>query len=378
MGAPGDFRKTPAPRLCVSFTWYNISLFMNEIGEFIIFLKNYLLSRLISAGQIFEGIKDIIVAFLIVKRGKYSSSFLNTSFLMIVAAAIVGGPIIAENAPFFQSLNNQNDNYQALVVSYNPYGGSLSTVFSVKPRDKVEEYSVKGGEALANIAEKFDISVDTIRWANNLKTDLIKPGQILKIPPVTGIVHKVASGETIYSIAKKYNTNAQNILNFPFNSFEDLDTFSLIAGQNLYVPGGTIEPEKPVYQFVASIQAGVHGPSNFIWPTSGGITQYYVWYHQALDIANPGSPPVLAADSGTVAYAGCLNWGYGCHVIIDHNNGYQTLYGHMSRYDVEAGNSVGQGSQIGIMGSTGRSTGMHLHFEIRSGGVLLNPLGFLK
>src|SRR3989339_849429 len=349
---------------------------MNEIGEFIIFLKNYLLSRLISAGQIFEGIKDIIVAFLIVKRGKYSSSFLNTSFLMIVAAAIVGGPIIAENAPFFQSLNNQNDNYQALVVSYNPYGGSLSTVFSVKPRDKVEEYSVKGGEALANIAEKFDISVDTIRWANNLKTDLIKPGQILKIPPVTGIVHKVASGETIYSIAKKYNTNAQNILNFPFNSFEDLDTFSLIAGQNLYVPGGTIEPEKPVYQFVASIQAGVHGPSNFIWPTSGGITQYYVWYHQALDIANPGSPPVLAADSGTVAYAGCLNWGYGCHVIIDHNNGYQTLYGHMSRYDVEAGNSVGQGSQIGIMGSTGRSTGMHLHFEIRSGGVLLNPLGF--
>jgi murein DD-endopeptidase MepM/ murein hydrolase activator NlpD len=350
---------------------------MAEIGEFIIFFKNYLLSRLVSAGQIFEGIKDIIVAFLIVKRGKYSSSFLNTSFLMIVAATVVGGPIIAENTPFFQSLNDQN-NSQTMVVSYNPYGGSLSTVFSVKPRDKVEDYTVKGGETLASIADKFDVSVDTIKWANNLKSDLIKPNQVLKIPPVTGIVHKVASGENIYTIAKKYNTNAQNILNFPFNSFEDLDTFSLAVGQILYVPGGTIEPEKPAYQFVASIQAGVRGPSNFIWPTSGIITQYYVWYHQALDIANPSQPVVLAADSGVVTYSGCLNWGYGCHVIVDHGNGYQTLYGHLSRLDVESGSSVSQGSQIGIMGSTGRSTGTHLHFEIRSGGVLLNPLNFLK
>ena len=351
---------------------------MNEIGEFIIFLRNYLLSRLLSAGHVFEGIKDIVVAFLIVKRGKYSSSFLNTSFLMIVAAAIVGGPIIAENTPFFQSLDDQNNNYQALVVSYNPYGGSLSTVFSVKPRDKVENYTVHGGETLASISKKFDISVDTIRWANNLKGDLIKPDQVLKIPPVTGIVHKVASGENIYTIAKKYHTNAQNILNFPFNSFEDLDTFSLMAGQTLYVPDGTIEPEKPAYQFVASIQAGTQGSSNFIWPTSGSITQSPIWYHMALDIANPSQPPVLAADSGTVVYAGCLNWGYGCHVIIDHGNGYQSLYAHLSSYSPNVGDSVSQGSQIGLMGSTGRSTGTHLHFEIRSGGQILNPLGFLK
>src|SRR3990167_2334113 len=305
---------------------------MNEIGEFIIFLRNYLLSRLLSAGHVFEGVKDIIVAFLIVKRGKYSSSFLNTSFLMIVAAAIVGGPIIAENTPFFQSLNDQNNNYQALVVSYNPYGGSLSTVFSVKPRDKVENYTVRGGETLASISKKFDISVDTIRWANNLKGDLIKPDQVLKIPPVTGIVHKVTSGENIYTIAKKYHTNAQNILNFPFNSFEDLDTFSLMAGQTLYVPDGTIEPEKPAYQFVASIQAGTQGSSNFIWPASGSITQSPIWYHMAVDIPNNAAPAILAADGGTVAYAGCIGYGYGCSVIIDHGNGYQSLYAHLSLY----------------------------------------------
>jgi murein DD-endopeptidase MepM/ murein hydrolase activator NlpD len=350
---------------------------MNEIGEFIIFLKNYFLSRLLNAGQIFEGIKDIIVAFLIVKRGKYSSSFLNTSFLMIVAAAIVGGPIIAENTPFFQSLNNQNNNYQALVVSYNPYGGSLGTVYSVKP--EIVSYRVLGGDNLASIAKRFNLSVNSIKWSNNLKNDLIKPGQVLEIPPFDGIIHKVEAGETVYSIAKKYNVTAQNIVNFPLNNYADSDTFALNSGQTLFVPGGIIE-NKPIIQtqFIATIQAGVRGSSNFIWPTSGNITQYPVVYHMALDIANSSAPAVLAADSGTVVYAGCLNWGYGCNVIIDHGNGYQTLYGHLSSYSVEAGNSVGQGGQIGVMGSTGRSTGTHLHFEIRSGGVLLNPLSFLK
>lgn len=350
---------------------------MNGIGEFIIFLKNYFLSRLLSAGQIFEGIKDVIVAFLIVKRGKYSSSFLNTSFLMIVAAAVVGGPIIAENAPFLQSLNNQNNNYQAAVVSYNPYGGSLGTVYSVKP--EIVSYRVLGGDSLASIAKRFNLSVNSIKWSNNLKNDLIKPGQVLEIPPFDGIIHKVEAGETVYSIAKKYNVTAQNIANFPLNDFADSDTFALNSGQTLFVPGGVIE-NKPVIQtqFIAQIQAGVRGSSNFIWPTSGIITQYPVVYHMALDIANPSAPAVLAADSGTVVYAGCLNWGYGCHIIIDHGNGYQTLYGHLSSFSVEAGNSVSQGSQIGVMGSTGRSTGMHLHFEIRSGGVLLNPLSFLK
>ncbi len=343
---------------------------MKEIGEFTVFLKDYFFSRLLSAGRVFESIKDLLVAFLIVKRGKYSSSFLNTSFLMIVAATIVGGPIIAEKT--------QTNNDQAMVVSYNPYAGSLSTVFSVKQRYEVENYTVRAGETLASIAKRFDISVDTIKWANSLKSDLIKPSQVLKIPPVTGIVHKVASGETIYTIAKKYNTNAQNIINFIFNSYDDYDTFSLVAGQTLYVPNGTIEPEKPAYKFVAQIQAGVRGSSNFIWPTTGVITQYWVWYHQALDIANPAAPPVIAADSGTVAYAGCTGYGYGCSVIIDHGNGYQSLYAHLASYSPNAGDSVSQGSQIGVMGSTGRSTGTHLHFEIRSGGRLLDPLNFLK
>ncbi|MFH0979898.1 MAG: peptidoglycan DD-metalloendopeptidase family protein [Candidatus Roizmanbacteria bacterium] len=351
---------------------------MNDLKEFFSFLKKYLVSRLTSAGQSFEAIKDIIVAFLVVKRGKYSSSFLNSSFLVIVVAVLIGGPIIAENSPFI-NVPQEASSYQASIVSYNPYESSLSTVVSVKSRYQIDDYTVRGGDTLATIAKRFDVSIDTIKWANNLKTDVIKPGQVLKIPPVTGVVHKVASGDTVYSIAKKYGVTAQNIVNYIWNDFADPDTFALNAGQILYVPDGVIRPaaiSSP--QFIAQIQAGVRGSSNFIWPTSGNVTQNPVWYHMALDIANNAAPAIIAADSGTVTYAGCVGYSYGCSVIIDHGNGYQTLYAHLSSYIPDAGASVSQGQQIGVMGSSGRSTGTHLHFEVRSEGTLLNPWNFLK
>lgn len=354
---------------------------MQDLREFVVFLKDYSKTRFINFGRQFENFKDIIVALLVAKRGKYSFHFLNSSFLVLAAAVLIGGPTIAENNPFINSLQQNNGTYQAGVVSYNPYENSLSTIISSKPRDKIVDYEVKGGDTLASIADKFDVSVDTIKWANNLKTEIIKPGEILKVPPITGVVHKVVSGDNVYSIAKKYSTDAQKIVNFPFNDFADLETFALNAGQTLYVPDGVIEEEKPKYiaqRTVTQIQAGVKGTSNFIWPTSGGISQYPVWYHMALDIENASAPSILAADTGTVTYAGCLNWGYGCHIIVDHANGYQSLYAHMSSLGVTVGQAVTQGQNIGQMGSTGRSTGTHLHFEVRSGGTLLNPLNFLK
>ena len=349
--------------------------FFSEIREFFVFFQYYLIEKAIFFGKNFEKAKDLVVTLLIVKRGKYSSSFLNSSFIFLIFTAVVAGPIIAENNPF---VFKEEISTTASILSYNPYESSILTTTSIKP--EIIDYEVKKGETLASIASKFGVSVDSIKWSNNLKNDLIKPGQILKIPPEEGVVHKVAAGENIYSIAKKYDVPAQNIVNFPMNDFLDLDNFTLAVGQYLFVPGGKLV-EKPVpaaTRFVAQIQAGVRGTSNFIWPTSGSITQYYVWYHQALDIANPTAPAILAADSGTVSYAGCLSWGYGCHVILDHGNGYQSLYAHLSRYNVAAGQVVSQGQVIGIMGSTGRSTGVHLHFEIRQGGQLLNPLSFLK
>jgi murein DD-endopeptidase MepM/ murein hydrolase activator NlpD len=354
---------------------------MDDLRQFLSFFRSYVQARVIGFGRGFERVKDVVVAFLVVKRGKYSTSFLNTSFFLLVAAGLIGGPIIAENNPLISSLEQSAGQYQAQVVSYNPAENSLATVISAKPRDKMVEYEVMGGDTLAALSKKFDVSVDSIRWANNLKNDTIKPGQTLKIPPITGVVHKVNSGENVFSIAKKYKSDAQKIVNFPFNEFADLETFALTPGQTLYVPDGVIEAEQPKYatqQFFAQAQAGVKGSSNFIWPTTGGITQYPVWYHMALDIANNVQPPILASDTGTVVFSGCIGYGYGCHIIIDHGNGFRTLYGHMSQLLASAGQTVSQGQQIGTMGSTGRSTGTHLHFEIRAGETLQNPLNYLK
>ena len=353
----------------------------SDLKAYLNFLQQYIKTKILNFGQSFEKGKDIIVAFLIAKRGRYSTSFLNTSFVILVVTVITVGPLIAENNPFSSSYSAKNNYYQATVISYNPYESSLTTKSAMdKARSDIIDYKVVSGDTLASIARKFDISVDTIKWANDLTNDTIKTDQTLKIPPITGIVHKVKSGDNIYSIAKKYKVDAQKIINYPFNDYADLDIFTLSVGQNLFVPDGVIQEENVVSPagFFAQVRAGIKGTSHFIQPTSGMITQYYIWYHQAIDIASNALPPILASDTGTVTYAGCLNWGYGCHIIIDHANGYQTLYGHLSAISVSPGQAVSQGQRIGTMGSTGRSTGPHLHFEIRSGGQPLDPLGFIR
>lgn len=359
-------------------------MFISELREFILFGKDYFKARIVRFGHWFEGLKNIVVAFLVVKRGKYSSSFLNTSFLLLVVSAFVAGPIIAENNPFVSSLSQSQGSTQSAEIAYDPTEGAVGTVFSDKPRSTIVEHTVTGGETLESIGKKFGVSADTIKWANDLKSaNSIKPGQSLKIPPINGIVHKVASGDSIYSIAKKYQTNAQKIANFPFNDFADLESFSLTPGQILFVPDGVPQEVKPPPSRYIAAQygppAGV-GSSQFIWPTtSHSVSQYPVSYHMAFDIeSHTGNPPIFASAGGTVSVPGFQPGGYGNHVIIDHGNGYQTLYAHLSAITVSNGQSVGQGAQIGVMGSTGRSTGTHLHFEVRSGGALLNPASFVR
>jgi murein DD-endopeptidase MepM/ murein hydrolase activator NlpD len=215
--------------------------------------------------------------------------------------------------------------------------------------------------------------------------DDIKPKQILRILPVTGVRHMVKRGETIYSIAKNYQIDAQAIIDYPFNTFSNDETFALSAGQEVIIPDGikpkevTVDTQKYIAKTVAPIP-GVVGEGNFMWPTSGNITQKYSWYHQAEDIANHSNPPIVAAQSGTVITAGWNAGGYGNYVVIDHGNGYKTLYGHMLNNSVlvHAGQKVNQGQRIGTMGSTGRSTGTHLHFEIIGLKGKIDPLSVLK
>ncbi|OGG07195.1 hypothetical protein A3D05_01695 [Candidatus Gottesmanbacteria bacterium RIFCSPHIGHO2_02_FULL_40_24] len=349
-----------------------------DILAWLRFLSIYTQKKLLKGAVNFEKGKDILVDVLLVKRGRYSKHFLNISFIFLIAGAIIGGPVIAEYYPTVEPQESGYDENSEDILSYSDDELSTTTVVSDKPRFEIIDYEVTAGDTLGSIAEKFGISVDTIKWANSLKTEKLIAGQSLRIPPVTGIVHKVVAGDNIYSLGKKYKSEPQKIVNFPANDFADLDTFALNIGQILFIPDGVIPEAKPVYRAAPVPQYIAGAGGKFQWPAQGQITQYPVSYHMAVDIANRSAPPIAAGDAGSVLYAGCIRYGYGCHVVINHADGYQTLYAHLSSLSVSAGQGVGRGQVIGKMGSTGRSSGTHVHFEVRKNGVIVNPLSFLQ
>ncbi len=256
-----------------------------------------------------------------------------------------------------------------------------------QPRSAVEQYTVQPGDTLYGIAEKYNVSAETLMWANNMEAnpDLLRLGQELIILPVSGILHTVQKGDTLQGIAKKYGADVNDVLALPANGLSDAST-PLATGQNLIVPGGSkprviVRAPAPAARAIARPAAAPAnapvGRGHFVWPTSGSVTQGYRSLHHALDIAAPMGTPVHAADSGYVLLAGWSNDGYGNHIMIDHGNGYVTLYGHLSRIAVQPGQAVQQGDPIGNVGSTGNSTGPHLHFEIRQNNYGLNPYDFL-
>ena len=358
---------------------YRLRVFYRDICDWLDFLYRYSRKRLIVAVVHFEKGKDSLVDVLLVKRGRYGKHFLNISFLFIVAGAVVGGPVIAEYYPTVpQETYSAEEGLPEVLSSLSQNDLTTTTVVSDKPRFDIIDYEVAKGDTLGSIAEKFGISIDTIKWANSLKTEKLIPGQMLRIPPVTGIVYKVKAGDTIYSLAKKYKSDAQKVVNFPANDFADLDTFALNIGQVLFIPDGVMPQAAPIYRSapVPRFIAGAGG--RFQWPVQGQISQYPVSYHMAVDVANRSAPAIAAGDAGTVAFASCHRYGYGCHVIINHAGGFQTLYAHLSSYNVSAGQSVGRGQVLGKMGCTGRCSGTHLHFEVRKNGVILNPLPYLR
>lgn len=318
------------------------------------------------------------------QRGRFSQTFVNVSMALLFFGAIVFSGTVDDLINNSRNNSNGGSSYLMLAQSNNT---GVGTLISDLPKGETTNYRVEDGDTVSSIAQKFGVSIDTIMWENNLASvDAIKPKQILRILPVTGVRYKVSRGETIYSIAKKLQVDPQNIIDYPFNTFTDDETFALAAGQELIVPDGIkpneviIDTQQYATRTVAPIP-GVVGESQFIWPTAGVITQKYSWYHPALDIANPTNPPIVAAATGTVITAGWNAGGYGNYVIIDHGNGYETLYGHMldNSILVKAGDRVTQGQRIGTMGSTGRSTGTHCHFEIRlKAGGTVNPLTLLK
>lgn len=264
-------------------------------------------------------------------------------------------------------------------------------------------YIVRQGDTISEIAESFGITQETIRWANNIGSrKSIRVGQQLVILPVSGVIHTIKKGDTLAKIAKQYTGETDAIL-----AYNKLSEEALEVGQEITIPGGKIKAPKTVAKRAATVRstgskgvvsvtskarssyrAGINVnyypttritspsyPSYFIRPISGYSLSRGIHGHNAVDIAAPRGTPILASAGGTVETARSSGWnyGYGKYIIIRHPNGTKTLYAHTSRIAIRQGQNVVKGQVIGYVGSTGNSTGNHLHFEVRNA---KNPISF--
>lgn len=237
------------------------------------------------------------------------------------------------------------------------------------PNGEISTYIVREGDTLSEIAEMFDVSEKTVLWANNLSNpSKIRPGDTLVILPITGVRHIVKDGDTLASIAKKYQGNTEDIIAYNLlESERDIKT-----GDTIVIPDGAIVAP-PVTKAVASVKktAGTTVTKEVSGaltnPLPGGKKTQGIHGYNGVDIGAPSGTPILAAAGGQVIVAKSSGWngGYGNYIVIKHNNGTQTLYAHASRLAVESGAWVSAGEVVAYVGSTGKSTGNHLHFEVR-------------
>ena len=249
-----------------------------------------------------------------------------------------------------------------------------------RPRKEIISYRVIGGDSVIGIAKRFGISPESVLWANErseLNPDFLRIGQELVIPPATGVLHEVKTGDTINALAKLYKADSAAIVALEANGLTA--PYALTPGQRILVPGGE-KPYTPkvVYGYSGLIPTNARrGSGTFGWPISGVLTQQFWTGHRAIDIGARSGSAVTAADNGYVILVANDDYGYGKHVMINHGNGFETLYAHLSVILVSPGQSVGRGQAIGLSGSTGRSTGPHLHFEVRYLGTQRNPFNYL-
>ncbi len=367
---------------------YSIKLFAKALSFYFVIKFNKLVTGFINGAflswKFAHATKDLFIAKLIWSRGRLGRP-VATFVVMTIAFLIFLFGEIFSNTKFVSSQEISPD-YLATSTDIIPQKNiALTAIPEDRKRSESFIYVVQGGDTLSGIGEKFRISTDALKYINRL-TDysVLSVGQELTIPPVSGLIHEVESGDTLLSIARKYDVPSQAIADFNYI----LDTSKLAIGTELVIPGGSV-PEQVVLPPMAPIIPGYPGegyapvsPSSSFcaWPTSVWvITQYFSWYHNGVDIATPhgtAMPPLYACTGGTVTRSGWDPWGLGLHVQIDHGNGYETVYGHMSRIDVGYGEYVNRGQVIGLMGNTGRSTGSHVHFMVKYNGIPQNPLDY--
>lgn len=256
------------------------------------------------------------------------------------------------------------------VFAHNPADTDYADTV-IRKRAGISEYTVQPGDSLSFIARDYGVSIESIMWANGLRdSNSVREGNVLKIPPVSGVIHTVKSGDTISTIAKKYGAEPDTII-----AYNDLPKDGkLQINDELIVPDGKITRKTATGRITPNF-AHLPNLDNYFAHPLNGLGRITQWLHgrNGIDVANSYGTPIYAAADGMVVGVAGSGWngGYGLFVKITHPNGTDTLYAHMSKVIVASGQTVKKGQQIGKMGSTGRSTGSHLHFEVHGA---KNPL----
>lgn len=303
---------------------------------------------------------------------------------MSIPAILIGQKLLvikgySEESPnVLTALEKENDANLEQINS-SPTGEMTPTTVEVTVDDSgtkvleqegtISEYVVVAGDSIAGIAQKFNITPETILWANDLKKNsAIQVGQKLVILPVSGVSYKIKNGDTISEISEKFHISQKEL-----SEFNDLTDGRLMVGEIIIIPGGKLSPATTTNTGSTNTSSGdtktpTKASGYFARPVATGIKTQGIHGHNGIDIAAPEGTPILAARDGYVSLVrggDAWNGGYGNYVVVTHDGGVQTLYAHMSSVDVLQGQKVNKGQKVGGMGNTGQSTGVHLHFEVR-------------
>ncbi|MGH2537931.1 MAG: peptidoglycan DD-metalloendopeptidase family protein [Candidatus Promineifilaceae bacterium] len=299
------------------------------------------------------------------------------------------GGVLALQASASQAPRPRHLDDVPLLINYSLSPALNPLTFEGKrPEHELITYTVQSGDTPIWIAEHFGIKTETLLGGNpelSQESRALQAGAVLTILPVDGLLHDVEEGDTLESLVKVYGIPAEDIIAYEPNNLEF--PYRLFADTQILIPGAVREifvwtapqpPRPPASTGPARSYGQMLGTGAFIWPVGARrITQVFWYGHQGVDIGVLGGSPVVASDAGTITWAGWNVYGYGNLVVVNHNNGFETYYAHLSGIAVRPGQVVYQGSYIGASGSTGRSSGPHLHFEIRYFNDRLNPLAIL-
>ena len=277
------------------------------------------------------------------------------------------------------------------------------TIIPDRPRNRVVTYNIQAGDTIMGIALRYNLDRSSIYWANmdtlGTNVHMIDPGSDIYILPTDGVYHKSDGIRTLQWIADEYFVNVDDIINSDYNELAGYTASDVPDwGMRIVIPGGTGKtPDwNPIREEVTSTgvrvtrfmpgmpgscapMTGSGGSGAWVNPMGGGytVTAPFYQFHSGIDLGSVIGVPVVAADTGKVIFAGWNNWGYGYLVVLDHGNGWTTYYGHLSSVGVSCGQMVSRGQFVGGVGSTGNSTGPHLHFEMRWYHTPDNPASWL-